>query len=369
MRDQKIEAIQLLRGFAALAVVGIHSLAFELKYSGGDLLLPQWFRFGETGVDLFFVISGFVMVTVTRGRFGRAEEVVRFLWGRVTRIYPTYWFYFFVTLSVFLVKPSWVNSSLPVQSNLWASFFLWPHETMPLVVVAWSLIFELWFYIVFAVLLFFPERVLLPFLCAWATVIVAMNLYLVAQQTGVTQPVAVIVTHPYTCEFILGSLAALLLRTAIIARLPTRLYWAILVVVVVAIVQAHVAGALNHGYLTRALVLGVLYAALLASCVVLERRGSLRIPALLRLNGDMSYTVYLSHLLVLSVIGKIWFAIGPVSGLWDNFVACTIMYTAVLVYGWVGYRLIERPAVEYSHRLRARLIELRRPARTTADSA
>ena len=70
----------------------------------------------------------------------------------------------------------------------------------------------------------------------------------------------------------------------------------------------------------------------------------------------MSYTVYLSHVLVLSVIGKIWLAIGPVSGLVDNVVACAVMFTAVIVYGWIAYRLIEKPTVDLSHRLRARLI-------------
>src|SRR5262245_65089484 len=91
-QGEKIEAIQALRGVAVLAVVAFHSLVFERKYSGGDLVLPGWFRFGESGVDLFFVISGFVMVTVTRGRFGKFNEVVRFLWSRATRIYPTFWF-------------------------------------------------------------------------------------------------------------------------------------------------------------------------------------------------------------------------------------------------------------------------------------
>ena len=108
--------------------------------------------------------------------------------------------------------------------------------------------------------------------------------------------------------------------------------------------------------LTRALVIGGLYGALLAACVVLEARRLLRIPAFMRLNGDMSYTVYLSHVLVLSVIGKIWLAIGPVSGLWDNAVACVTMFTAVIVYGWIAYRLIEKPMVDLSHRLRGRLI-------------
>ena len=141
-------------------------MAIERKYSGGDILLPDLFRFGVSGVDLFFVISGFVMVTVTRGRFGRLTKAARFRWGRLTRIYPTYWFYFFLTLSVFLWKPSWVNTSLHEQADLLASFLLWPTASLPLVMVSWSLVNELWFYVVFTLLLLFPERVLLPSLYA-----------------------------------------------------------------------------------------------------------------------------------------------------------------------------------------------------------
>ena len=219
VESQKIESIQALRGVAAMAVVALHAMAIERKYSGGDVLLPDWFRFGESGVDLFFVISGFVMVTVTRGRFGRLHEVLRFAWSRVTRIYPTYWFYFFVTLGVFLWQPAWVNSSLHKEADLWASFLLLPSDTLPLVMVAWSLVNELWFYLVFAILLFFPEKALLPSLCVWAAAILGINLFL---DTSAFTPTALIMSHPLTCEFIIGSLVALFVRAEFIAQAAHR---------------------------------------------------------------------------------------------------------------------------------------------------
>ena len=241
----------------------------------------------------------------------------------------------------------------PQQADLWASFLLLPSDTLPLVMVAWSLVNELWFYLVFAILLFFPEKALLPSLCVWAAAILGINLFL---DTSAFTPTALIMSHPLTCEFIIGSLVALVVRAEFIRKLPTGLFWGMLIVVAAGVVQADAAGVLAGSRLTRALVIGGLYGALLGSCVVLEGRRSLRIPAFLRLNGDMSYTVYLSHVLVLSVIGKIWLAIGPVSGLVDNVVACAVMFTAVIVYGWIAYRLIEKPTVDLSHRLRARLI-------------
>jgi peptidoglycan/LPS O-acetylase OafA/YrhL len=96
----KLRSIQALRGIAVLGVVAYHALAVERKYSGGDRLLPDFLSFGQTGIDLLFVISGFVIVTVTQGRFGGIRELPRFLWSRITRIYPTYWFYFLITLRI-----------------------------------------------------------------------------------------------------------------------------------------------------------------------------------------------------------------------------------------------------------------------------
>src|SRR5262245_59712149 len=215
-QGQKIEAIQALRGVAVLAVVAFHSLVFDRNYSGGASVLPGWFRFGQSGVDLFFVISGFVMVTVTRGRFGKLKEVVRFLWSRATRIYPTFWFYFFVTLSVLLWRPT----SLYQRADLLRSFLLLPSDGWQRVIVAWSLVHELWFYLVFALLLLFREKALLPFLCAWAAAILAVNLL---ADTSTFTPTARLVTHPYTCEFIIGSLAALLVRVEAIPKLPSGL--------------------------------------------------------------------------------------------------------------------------------------------------
>ena len=252
-----------------------------------------------------------------------------------------------------MVKPNWVNTSLGEQSNLLASFLLLPTDGLPLVMVAWSLIHELWFYLVFAVLLVFPERTLLPSLSCWAAAVVAVNL---ALDLSTLSPAARIMAHPYTCEFIIGSFGALLVRAEYISRVPSRLFWAVLIVVAVGLIQAGAAGVLGGDRLNRALVLGTLYGALLAACVVLEARGSLRMPAFLRQIGDISYTVYLSHVLVLSAIGRLWLAIGSVNGLGDNLLACIAMITAVLLYGWIGYRLIEKPTLDLSRRLRTRLI-------------
>jgi peptidoglycan/LPS O-acetylase OafA/YrhL len=202
----KLRSIQALRGIAVLGVVAFHSLSIEKKYSGGDFLLPESLRLGQSGIDLFFVISGFVMVTVTKGRFAHSGEMMRFLWGRITRIYPTYWFYFFLTVVVFLIKPNWVNSSQNHQFQFISSFLLLPSDQLPLVMVAWSLTHELWFYLVLAVLLKFKEHLLFPSLILWGAIIIIFNLL---ATTDNLSPAARIALHPYSLEFIIGALVAI----------------------------------------------------------------------------------------------------------------------------------------------------------------
>jgi exopolysaccharide production protein ExoZ len=345
-------SIQGLRGLAALGVVMFHATFIEQKYSGGDGLLPGFLYLGQSGVDLFFVISGFIMVTVTRGRFGRNRESLRFLWGRFTRIYPTYWFYFFLTLAIFLVRPEWVNSSQGNQADLLKSFLLWPDDRLPLVMVAWSLIHELWFYLVFAAILRFRERLLLPFLLLWGAVVIVVNTFVTISDFS---PAIRIILHPYSLEFIVGALVALFVYHGRTDLFSSRKALLITILVVSAgsyLVYTH--DLLNHENL-RAGVVGTLYGLLVLTFAASEKAGRIAVGRPVQFLGDISYTVYLSHTLVLSAIGRMWVMMNPVPDrLYDNLLAFLVMLAAVVGYGWAGYRLIERPALTVSHRLRAR---------------
>lgn len=90
----------------------------------------------------------------------------------------------------------------------------------------------------------------------------------------------------------------------------------------------------------RAGVLGSLYAVLILALAWLEQRKSLPVPKPLQFVGDISYTVYLSHILVLSVLGRLWQLAGAAANTWiDNFIVLSMMFAAVITYGWAGYRL------------------------------
>ena len=121
---KKIQNIQALRGIAVLSVVFFHLIPIEQKYGGSTSILPTFFQFGMFGVDLFFVISGFVMVTVAKGKYQLPKQALKFVYRRVSRIYPTYWFYSLLVLTIFFIQPAWVNSSQGNQVNILESFLL-----------------------------------------------------------------------------------------------------------------------------------------------------------------------------------------------------------------------------------------------------
>ena len=360
----KLSSIQVARGVAALAVVAFHMLATQPKYFSGTDVLPEAFTFGLSGVDLFFVISGFVMVLTTRGRHGRAREVGKFVWNRFFRIYPTYWVYYLALLPVFFLLPGFINSSQGGKVDLFASFFLLPSETLPLLLVAWTLTIELWFYVVFSLILFLPERLIVPALAVWLVLLVVLNW----NGPFGESPWLAVPGHALAIEFVFGGFVALLFR-----RIPpigslvlAVAGFGVLATVGWATIMSDTAG---EG-LQRPFTLGVGYALLLLAATSFEFRRSIGPVARLSILGDMSYSVYLAHVLVLAVTGRVWLAVsGPLAG---NPVAVTawwiVTVVAVLGVGYLSYRLIERPVMKLSRTWRIRVFH-EKPHVVSADPA
>ena len=105
--------------------------------------------------------------------------------------------------------------------------------------------------------------------------------------------------------------------------------------------------------LSRAFAFGSVFALLVAALVISEKHADWCFPRVLTRVGDRSYTIYLSHILVLAVVGRAWAWSGAsVDSLLDNVAACLLMLAAVLIFGRVGYDLVERPLLRLTQRIR-----------------
>lgn len=145
---QPLQGVQVLRFAAALMVVIHHALEGSIPLFGGSAPADYWVRFGASGVDVFFVISGFIMLHTSWQQFGRAGAVRQFIRRRLTRIFPLYW------LCLAIVLLAWGSGalyrSLAVDGPSLVGAVLLLPIGHPLIGVAWTLVFEMIFYAVFA---------------------------------------------------------------------------------------------------------------------------------------------------------------------------------------------------------------------------
>ena len=316
-RPAMLYGIQYLRALAALAVVLFHAG----ERSGHPLAI------GAAGVDVFFVISGFIMwVIVAR----RPVSPGRFLAERLRRIVPVYW------LATGAMAAGALLGLFPnlvlTAPHLLASLFFLPFpspssgEVWPLLVQGWTLNYELFFYAVFAACLLLPARLRLAAVAAVFLALVALGFIVTSEN-----PLFLTYTRPIILEFVAGMLIG---RLWLAGRVRGRGLG-------LALVLLSLAGFAAIGLLRLPFdewTCGPLAAMLVYGTAALERAGGvphLRLPALL---GDASYSIYLWHTFAISVVAKAgtMLALAPA----PVFIAAVL---AGVLAGLAGYRLVERP--------------------------
>jgi len=196
---KRIVSIQVCRGLAAMVVVLAHLSNVEQKYFATHLL--NVFQFGVAGVDLFFVISGVVISSVTVGQFHSTHNAVRFLYHRFARIYPILWIYTSVVLVAFLYNPHWVNAKNDGHVEIARSYFLIPGHYGFLLMQGWTLSFEVYFYLIFFLLMLISTEKLAPWLLAlWGLLAICGALL----NTSHTNPLIDLTASPLVFEFLAG---------------------------------------------------------------------------------------------------------------------------------------------------------------------
>lgn len=344
----KIINIQSLRGLAVMLVVMFHLVSIETNYGQGHRLLSDYWTIGMSGVDLFFVISGFVMVTITRGGFQRTGMVWKFLSHRFTRIYPLYWLFTLLVLVLFLARPGMVKRSLQGgEVDLLGSFLLLPQDGLPLLMVGWTLVHEMYFYLVFALLLLFPERRLPRFLALWAGIIVGANL-LMPPSAGATLR---LVTHPLTLEFIAGCMAALLIQRGIARAGVLCLVTGVLAWLAGYALHVHLGLGLVPSAWFRVLLFGVPSALVVYGLVVIGIQQGRNLPGWTARLGDASYSIYLSHVLVLGALGRIGVGFAQLGEPAIRPAVLMVLIAATVAFGMACHRLIEMPMIRASRRV------------------
>ncbi|PSC03137.1 acyltransferase [Alsobacter soli] len=271
---------------AAFLVVMTHagSILGEPRYYAQEPL-GGWLRGFRVGVDFFFVVSGFIIAYIHWNDLGNPGRLRSYMASRFSRVYPPYWI---ILIPLFLLYLAFPNAGQPSQRdplNFVFSVLLMPFPVHPVLGVAWTLVHEMFFYSVFALLIvtqFSPKRVLL----GWALVIIVLNLSF----SPLAFPLSIFF-NPFNLEFIVGVGSAVWLMRH---RAPAPLCMAVAGL-------ATFAGFLFFGQyvletpLLARTVFGLSTVVSIIGFVELDRQGRVQVPAWLQLLGAASYSMYLVH--------------------------------------------------------------------------
>lgn len=337
-----VRSIQYLRAVAALMVVFHHSIIQIDVYEQA----LQKLNVGAAGVDVFFVISGFVIWLVTSER---QVGVCEFFAKRVVRVAPIYWLITLAIAVMATLMPSLFRSTQFGATQLLQSLFFIPHHSLgqpgfvyPILVPGWTLNYEMFFYLVFGCLL--VVRPMIWFILPLAFgLLVALGLVL--QPHG-----AILQTYTSTLllEFVAGVLLAKTYTDGRLQKLPSA---AGLLMVLAGVVGFLLTAQVAVAGPARAFYWGVPGTLLVAGVVLLESRGRMFSSRTLHLLGDASYSIYLTHILALGVFRVVWAKTVSldVNG-WQMGAFLVLGMAVCTVTGLVFHLVIEKPLTRFLNR-------------------
>lgn len=366
-----ISNIQLLRAIAAFAVVFHHALNNFAKYGHTT---PFDISVGAAGVDIFFILSGFIMVYVTQQR---PQTPVGFWRHRIIRIVPLYWLATFAMLitmtlgsKLFGIQPSglldWDFGDL-VTSLFFVADVRADGHPWPIVAVGWTLIYEAFFYLVFGMALMLHDiRKTLFFLILVMIALTFVGAFLTDLPLFIS-----VYTKPIILEFCVGCvLGYTYIRTEIFKlRNPKRLAFPLIVLALFVMISGNqlypFLGDLKS--LPRLLFFGVPATMIVVSALIMEKSGSVFRGRILLLQGNASYAIYLFHLLMLAAFYLIASRIVSLEPLPNALAVFLMAIVACGIGGTLIHLTIEKPLHEF-FRGRSRQGTIRRQMGRTVET-
>lgn len=339
----EFKSIQALRGIAALMVVIYHATQVWAGHIGSP---RGYWANGAAGVDIFFVISGFVMSISTQSKRSGRHPARAFLERRMVRVVPMYWLMTAVTvleLSFLRLRPGIQNAGPHFNLTpgyIVSSLFFLPYRNSlgnvhPILIVGWTLTYEMFFYLLFACSLALRVselRFLAPVILALA----ALGTF----QTSAWPAVTVLVS-PMLLEFLAG--VAIAKAVEVGWKMPALLSACTCILSMAVLLAGPVGSALPLDWFLR----GSWATLLVLSAVMLERKMASSLPGFLLLLGDASYSLYLSHDFLFAFLTQFALKLGlfvheKTQLSWELISILAFAVLAIL-FALVLYRWIEAP--------------------------
>lgn len=308
-----LATIQALRAVAALFVVAKHTTL----------------GIGNFGVDIFFVISGFIISYVAN------RDARDFFVRRLFRIIPLYWLGTLVIAGAALVLPSSLHHPMRGLDDLLCSLLFIPYQSpngfvQPVLFLGWTLNYEMFFYLLFAAALWIWRRHHVAVVLTMIGALVLLGAVCRFESTQLQ-----FWTSPIMLEFCFGILLFEIWRRGRIPTMPAA-------ALVIALIPMLALGVLEGHGVTGGRFLAFGIPAFLVVMLVLAAEGRFAVPALLLMIGDASYSLYLFHPYVVGAIYKA-FASPSGDGLALELLLIVSAVALAVAVALLCYRFVERP--------------------------
>ena len=336
----KLQTIQYLRAVAALMVAYLHMLE-QVPADYVQLLFPAFLRSDRlsSGVDIFFTISGFIMV-MSSLRSTPAEFAMR----RIFRIVPLYWILTIAMATAIFLHPALFPHTRVDVPSLVKSLLFIPYQNpnfdggrVPILFPGWTLNFEMYFYAIFALVLFFPV--------SWRVSVNALVFSLLIAVRCLLSPegAAEFYTRPQILEFLVGMLIAVAYMKGRIHVSGIRAGILLLCGFGVLLVNWTVPASL-HPLQQDSVPVSLVAAGIVVVGMLSLKPLAGRLGSLLELLGNASYSIYLSHIFFLGAVRAAWRPLlhGSV-GVTVPLVFAAISMAMVVLGGILIYKRLELP--------------------------
>jgi len=326
----KIFSIQALRTIAAVLVcfshvqfsVNEYALNFGLAEFTDFIPFGDFFR---NGVDIFFIVSGFIIYYITHGKTINTDFCKRFISKRAIRIYSMYW----VVLIAYLIYVILFSGGIPPEkanvAYVTANFFLIPGFRF--IPICWTLAFEMFFYISFFISLIITMKMntkLIPTLIALLTTFYVISSFVYTGHDNYT-----IYGSPLVYEFLIGVLIAnLYFKKKFLSFKQSIIALGIYAAFAIFNILNPVEYGFTFNYLFR---WGTPAAILVYSLLSIEASG-INFNNFISKIGDTTYSLYLIHSIFMMFFIRLWIKLG----LPDLFATEFLAYFLVLLTMCVG---------------------------------
>jgi len=345
------KSLQAGRAFAALIVVLYHlgkAIAADKYYGIEGFSIP--FSFGDSGVEFFFVLSGFIILSAHRGDIFKPHKLKQYIMKRLIRIYPTYWM-IFIPIFILAISSIELRDSVPHDfSIIMKSLLLIPQDKnvvggtgAPVLGVAWTLQYEIIFYFLFSMLI----------LNKWLSIGVGVAVLVLGVYASYIEDITEsylfeFLTKDYMLLFVMGMIASIAHKknNISIKQSYCYIYSGAIFFILISLDKVM---QLNFLIDWKILLYGFSSGLMIYGFVNAEDNGNaIGSHKWLQVLGDSSYALYLMHYPLISILCKFSLLLGMNEfGYLGAAVVYIIILCLCLVSAVVFHLYAEKPIIKY----------------------